>query len=65
MGHRLQTLGIKTRTLMPPNVSVAVSAVIELVTEVARALPDFDSRIAELRPRFEADAHSGTAPTLG
>lgn len=52
--------------LVAPNTSIAVTLLIELVREAARALPkQFDIEIVEAHHRMKRDAPSGTALALG
>jgi 4-hydroxy-tetrahydrodipicolinate reductase len=52
--------------LVAPNTSVAVTLLIELVRQAARALPArFDIEIVEAHHRMKRDAPSGTALALG
>jgi len=61
-----QSLALKTRTIIAPNMSVGVAVLQKVVADVARILKDgFDPEIVEIHHRFKADAPSGTALGLG
>ena len=60
------TLAVKTRTIIAPNMSVGVTVLQKVVADVARILQEgFDPEIVEIHHRFKADAPSGTALGLG
>lgn len=55
-----------TRIVQAPNMSLGVNLLLDLVTQVARALdPSFDIEITEMHHRHKKDAPSGTALALG
>jgi 4-hydroxy-tetrahydrodipicolinate reductase len=55
-----------TQVVQAPNMSLGVNLLLDLVTQVARALdPSFDIEIVEMHHRHKVDAPSGTALALG
>ncbi|MDR3037746.1 MAG: 4-hydroxy-tetrahydrodipicolinate reductase [Candidatus Adiutrix sp.] len=63
--ERLKEAGRAIPVLWAPNMSLGVSAMYKVVSELARALgPDYDVEIVELHHRRKQDAPSGTALKL-
>ncbi len=50
--------------LWAPNMSTGVNALLQLVEQAARMLPDFEVEVHEIHHQHKADAPSGTAVAL-
>jgi 4-hydroxy-tetrahydrodipicolinate reductase len=62
---QLRALGRQAPVLYGRNMSVGVNALLELLPQLARALPGYDIEITEAHHRHKKDAPSGTALALG
>ena len=60
----LKIAGQSIPVLWAPNMSTAVNALLQLVEQAARMLPDFAVEVHEIHHQHKADAPSGTAVAL-
>lgn len=54
----------KSAMLWAPNMSLGINVLLELVSRLSGALPDYDIEISEIHHRHKKDAPSGTAVAL-
>jgi 4-hydroxy-tetrahydrodipicolinate reductase len=63
--ERLARAARSAPLVMAPNFSLGVHVLLELVSEAARRLPDYEIEVLELHDSRKIDAPSGTALRLG